>query len=216
MLMMVAMAVCCMAANAQNEVGQLTIQPKIGANLSTITGAKVNDESANLKFGFVVGAEAEYGLAPNFSVAAGVLYSQQGCDFGEYKVSIPDQFGNIHEGGWSKNQSKVAYLNIPIVANYYLAPGIAIKAGIQPGFLLSAKQKLDGIGETPSTDTDYKDACNTFDLSIPIGISYESDNFVIDGRYNLGLTKINKESISGEKDNRNSVIQVTIGYKFAL
>ena len=28
MLMIVAMTVCCMAANAQNEVGKLTIQPK--------------------------------------------------------------------------------------------------------------------------------------------------------------------------------------------
>lgn len=221
MLMIVAMAVCCMAANAQNEVGKLTIQPKVGFNVSNLTGAEIvtgtnSTESANMKLGLVIGAEAEYGIAQNFSVAAGLLYSMQGCDFGEFKASFPDAYGNIVEQGWSKNQSNVAYLNIPIVANYYLAPGFAIKAGIQPGFLLSAKKKIDGVGITPNEDIDFKKELNSFDLSIPLGLSYETDNFVIDGRYNLGLTKLNKESVSGEKDIKNSVIQVTIGYKFAL
>ena len=78
---------------------------------------------------------------------------------------------------------------------------------------MSAKRKIDGIGDTPSEDIDYKDALESFDLSIPLGLSYETDNVVIDGRYNLGVTKINKE---GDDSYKNSVIQFTIGYKFAL
>lgn len=219
MLMMVAMAVCCMAANAQNEVGQLTLQPKVGFNVASLTGAEVQTgsttESASMKLGFVIGAEAEYGISQNFSLAAGVLYSMQGCDFGEYKTFATVN-GQDYESGWSKNQNNYAYLNIPIVANYYLAPGFAIKAGIQPGFLLSAKNKMDGIGITPSETIDFKKDLNSFDLSIPLGLSYETEHMVIDGRYNLGLTKLNKESGDGVKDIKNSVIQVTIGYKFAL
>lgn len=212
MMMIVVMAVACLTTSAQNEVGQITLQPKIGMNITNITGAEIvtgtSTEKANFMIDFAVGVEVEYGLAEKFSLAAGILYSRQGCDFGEAKVIIGST-----SSGWDKNQDKLGYLNIPIVANYYLAKGFAIKAGIQPGFLLSAKKKVDGIGLTPSQNDDFKDACKSFDLSIPLGLSYETDNVVIDGRYNLGVTKINKE---GDKDMKNSVIQFTIGYKFAL
>ena len=49
------------------------------------------------------------------------------------------------------------------------------------------------------------------DFSIPVGISYEYNNFVVDGRYNFGVTKI----IDGF-DSKNSVFQITLGYKFDL
>ena len=219
MMMIVAMAVCCMAANAQNEVGQLTLQPKIGLNLANITDIKVkthslskDTESGSLKSEFAIGLEAEYGLAEKFSVAAGVLYSRQGTDLGEVRVfGNPD--GSVSEG-WDKYQISLGYLNIPVVANFYFAKGWAIKAGIQPGFLLSAKRKVDGLGATKSEDVDLKDTSKSFDLSIPLGISYEFNNhIVIDGRYNLGVTKINK---NGEQSCKNGVIQLTLGYKFAL
>lgn len=42
-------------------------------------------------------------------------------------------------------------------------------------------------------DVDYKDACKKMNISIPIGVSYEFSDFVIDAHYNLGLTKVNKE-----------------------
>ena len=50
-----------------------------------------------------------------------------------------------------------------------------------------------------------------------MGISYEFKvPIVIDLRYNLGLTKVNKESVSGVKDYKNNVVSLTVGYKFAL
>lgn len=206
--MIAVMAVAALTANAQNEVGQLTLQPKVGLNLANITSLKAGDESSNIKGDFAVGLEAEYGLAENISIAAGLLYSRQGCDFGEVKVEFLGQ-----TTGWDKNQVNLGYLNIPIVANYYLAKGFAIKAGIQPGFLLSAKQKVDGIGNTPSENIDIKDGYKSFDLSIPLGLSYEYEKAVFDLRYNLGVTKLNKE---GDESCKNSVIQFTVGYKFDL
>ena len=207
-MMIAVMAVAALTANAQNEVGQLTLQPKVGLNLANITSLKAADESSNLKADFAVGVEAEYGLAENISIAAGLLYSRQGCDCGEDKGEFMGQ-----TTGWDKNQVNLGYLNIPIVANYYLAKGFAIKAGIQPGFLLSAKQKVDGIGNTPSENIDIKDGYKSFDLSIPLGLSYEYEKAVFDLRYNLGVTKLNKE---GDESCKNSVIQFTVGYKFDL
>ena len=96
---------------------------------------------------------------------------------------------------------KPSYLNIPVLANVYVVPGLAVKLGVQPGFMI---------------DKDDAEDVNTFDLSIPVGLSYEYNNFVLDGRYNWGVTKINKHSVKGLDDTRNSVFQITLGYKFSL
>ena len=49
------------------------------------------------------------------------------------------------------------------------------------------------------------------DVSIPVGLSYEYSNFVLDARYNFGVTKVFENS-----DTKNSVFQFTLGYKFEL
>lgn len=178
--MIAAMMVATLSANAQNEVGQITLKPMAGITLATIT----DDSDAKMKVGFAGGAEAEYGLSEKFGITGGLLVSLQGCKD-------------------DNKSSNMTYINVPILANYYVIPGLAIKAGVQPGFLISASR--DG--------KDFKDDCNKFDLSIPIGASYEYQGFVFDARYNLGLTKFNKE---GSKSHKNSVIMITVGYKFSL
>ena len=183
LMMIVAMMVATLSANAQNEVGQITLKPMAGMTMSTIT----DYSNVKMKIGLVAGAEAEYGVAENFGVTAGLLYSMQGCkaDEGDGKMNLE-------------------YLNVPILANYYVMPGLAIKAGIQPGFLMSAK---DNDGDS------FKDEMEKVDISIPVGASYEFEDFVVDARYNFGLTKGNKH---GDKSHKNSVFMLTIGYKFAL
>lgn len=192
LMIMAAFMVAAVTANAQGEVGTLTIQPKIGMNLATMT--KMDD--TKLLVGMAGGIEAEYVVANNFSVALGALYSKQGCafdtDFDYYHYSLD-------------------YLNIPIVANYYIIPGLAIKAGIQPSFLMGAKRKLKADDYTNSVD--IKDDLKTFDLAIPLGASYEYKNFVFDARYNLSVLKVNKH---GDDKIRNSVIQFTLGYKLPV
>ena len=54
---------------------------------------------------------------------------------------------------------------------------------------------------------------NKVDLSIPIGLSYEISDFVIDARYNFGLTHIYKDDPGSSK---NGVIMLTVGYKIPL
>ena len=188
MMMIAAMMIAAISANAQNEVGQITLQPKAGVNLSTITG----DGDQKMKFGLVAGVEAEYGVAENFGVTAGVVYSMEGC---RYKNSGADKstFFNLD------------YINIPIMAQYYPVQGLAIKAGVQPGFNVRHKLSYDG-------DSGNIDGIKSFNLSIPVGLSYEISSFVIDARYNIGITKLVKDADQG----RNSTISLTIGYKFAL
>jgi len=69
------------------------------------------------------------------------------------------------------------------------------------------------------------DYMKTFDFAIPVGLSYEYQNFVFDARYNFGVTKVFDNAKSdwlglgvnmGDAKVHNSVFQFTIGYKFAL
>lgn len=172
------------ASFAQHSVGSFSLQPKVGVSLATLVGDHAGDPS--MKFGLVSGVEAEYQATDLIGVAAGLNYSMQGANY-------DDPIGD----------SKLEYINIPVVANFYVAKNFALKLGVQPGFLVSAK----------SGKLDVKDHCKTFDFSIPVGASYEISNFVIDARYNFGLTAIPDGLLDKV---RNSTIQLTVGYRFDL
>lgn len=149
------------------------------------TLATVTGNSDNkMKFGFVGGFDLGYDFSENFALTLGALYTMQGA-----KNDI---------GG----DGKLDYINVPLLANVYVTKGLAIKAGPQVGFMTRAKDE----------DEDIKDICNKVDFSIPVGLSYEFSNFIIDARYNIGVSKIVKGASSG----RNSVIMLTVGYKIPL
>ena len=199
LMIMAAFMVAAVTANAQGEVGSFTLQPKVGLNLTTMT----NLDESKLRVGMAGGIEAEYVIADKFSVAAAFLYSKQGTGFKKRNCA--------ECGAEITRRYSLDYLNIPIVANYYVIPGLAIKAGIQPSFLIGAKSKGKDHGE--KWDNNIKDDCKTFDLAIPLGASYEYKNVVFDVRYNLSVLKINKH---GDDKVRNSVIQFTLGYKLPI
>ena len=177
---MAAMVLSSVGAFAQYSAGDITIQPKVGLNVSTAG-------DADWKAGFAVGAELQYQLTDKVGLAGGLLYSMQGNKSKSVEIE-GEKFGGEK---WNPG-----YLNIPLTVNYYVVNGLALKAGVQPGFMI-AKDKAEGV--------------NTFDLSIPVGASYEYQNFVFDARYNIGVTKI----VDGA-DGYNNVIQLTVGYKFKL
>jgi hypothetical protein len=51
-------------------------------------------------------------------------------------------------------------------------------------------------------------------LGIPVGLSYEYKNVVLDARYYFGLTKI--DNTENPEDVRNRYFSVTLGYRFHL
>lgn len=193
MMMMLIMATVALTASAQNTLrdnGTFTLQPKVGIGIGALSGEwKTNSGVDNKsRIGFVAGVEGEYYANTWLGIALGVNYAQQG-----WKM----------EGNGLKETYKLDYLNVPLTGNFYVAKGLALKTGLQFGFLMSAKVE----------DVDVKNSCEKLNLSIPIGISYEISDFVLDLRYNLGLTKTNKDD--GNKL-RSDLLQITLGYKFAL
>jgi hypothetical protein len=192
------------ATYAQHAVGSFTLQPKVGMNIANMT----NMDNSDPRIGFVGGVEGEYQVSDIFSVSAGVLYSMQGCKFD----NSSEFMGQKLSGDLTL---KTDYINIPIMANVYVVKGLAVKLGVQPGFNVNAKAKgsasIAGIGGEKSFD--LGDEVKSFDFSIPVGLSYEYSNFVLDARYNWGLTKIYD---FGDDSPKNSVFQITLGYKFDL
>lgn len=191
LLVMVTALLFSVGAFAQHEVGTFTLQPKIGLNIASLT----DTEDSDPRIGFVGGVEGEYQFTDMLSLSAGLLYSAQGCKAEDEDLTI-----------------KTDYINIPILVNCYVVKGLAVKLGIQPGFNINSKAKVKEGGVTVEMDMDDLGCpSKTFDFSIPVGVSYEYSNVQVDARYNWGLTKI-----ADNLDCKNSVFQITVGYKFAL
>ena len=186
-----------LASFAQQEAGTLTIQPKAGLNITNYTGPY----QTTPRFGLAAGIELEYQFTKPFSLSAAVMYSMQG----EHVKGKAYGFTN-------SATLKTDYITIPIMANAYVYKGLALKAGIQPAFNVLAKYQVSIIGFEIGGDlSDVGIDVKTFDLSVPVGLSYEYKSFVIDARYNIGVMNIIKLD-----DARNNAVQITLGYKFRL
>ena len=157
--------------------------------------------------GVAAGAEFEYQATDMFSVSFGALYSMQGA-----KGSL------TYKGASLDATCKEDYINIPILANVYVVKGLAVKLGLQPGFNVNDKYhvKAGFAGFSGSGDFDPDEIgmpeAKSVDLSIPVGLSYEYNGFVLDARYNWGVTKLWGDNVDG----KNSVFQISLGYKFDL
>ena len=187
---------------AQNGVGDWSFMPKAGLNLATMT----NDDDAKIRPALTIGGEFGYVASPKVALSFGAMYSQQGC-----KGNVQGIDATI----------KMDYINVPIIAACRVTDNLSVKVGLQPGFLINDKVKVSANGASAEVGLkeSYEAAgmdvtIHKFDLSIPIGISYDFSNVQLDLRYNAGLTKI--FSSTGGEGTKNSVFQFTIGYKFGL
>lgn len=192
--------VATVSAFAQQPVGTLSVAPKAGINMAYMTDA----EDGKMKLGFVAGVDLTYQMTDVFALSGGLFYSQQGVKGSDYE-----------EGVKLDMTLKNDYFNVPVLANYYVAPGLAIKAGVQFGAILSANAEANASmgGSKIEVEQDVKDNYNSLDVAIPVGLSYEYSNFIIDARYNFGVTKSLKDIDEGSM---NNVLMLTVGYKFNL
>ena len=184
------------ATFAQHAVGSFTLQPKVGINVASLT----KSDNYDSRIGLAAGVEGEYQVSDIFSLSLGAIYSQQG---NKYDQTVSGQ--NV------KYTNKLDYVNVPIMANVYVVPGLAVKLGVQPGFNVNSKGKVVANTSVGSASKETELNAKSVDFSIPVGLSYEYKNVVLDARYNWGLTKV-----WDNLDSKNSVFQFTLGYKFEL
>lgn len=187
-MLVAALMLSSVATFAQHAVGSFNLQPKVGVSIANVTEFKGTDP----RVGLVAGLEGEYQATDIVSVSAGVLYSMQGAK---------GDWGNLIDA-----TNRLDYINVPIMANVYVVKGLAVKLGVQPGFNVSNK-----ISANNRATFDNLVKAQSVDVAIPVGVSYEYNNFQLDARYNWGVSKAYKFDKA-----KNSVFQITLGYKFDL
>jgi hypothetical protein len=179
--------------NAQDKEN-MSFGVKGGLNVSSITNADQDGVNSKSLIGFHAGFFGEFMISDKFAIQPEVLYSTQGV-----KLDFEGDKGDL----------KLDYINIPVMAKYYVADTFSLELGPQIGFLVSAKAKSGGVSE------DIKDQVKSTDVSLGFGASYYfAEKFMLGARYNLGLTQMQKDLATGESQSKNSVFQVSLGYKF--
>lgn len=162
---------------------------KAGLNIAKFSGGSDNTVIP----GFHVGGLAEIKIMERLSVQPELLFSTQGAHY-------------AFLGGSS--DFKLNYINVPVLAKFYVTEGFTVEAGPQIGFLVSAKDE----------GNDVKGDFKSVDLGFNFGAGYDfTKKFSVNLRYTLGLSDIrdsegsNYSPFDGVK---NSVFALSLAYKF--
>ena len=212
-----------LAASAQAE-SCWRLYPKIGVNLSKfpsdeilLMGAQHDYQlKSRYKQGFTAGAELSY-ERDVLSATLGLMYSNRGTKYKDYTYESPTYQEKV-----SGLQYTLHYLEMPLMGGYEITRGLRLKAGVQLGYLLKARFMSSSITtikedqdhstiEADETDIDVMDTFKKVDVCIPVGISYEYSNVVVEARYLIGVTT-NSDLVKA----RNSGFVFTVGYGFDL
>ena len=124
-----------------------------------------------------------------FAIQAEILYSAQGND-----------------------ELDLDYINIPILAKFYVVGGLNVYLGPQFGFNVNSSQ-LELVDENENT-VGFADAFDESDISGVIGAGFDLPfGLTIDARYNLGFSDLNNlEDFGFTESVKSRVFQVSVGY----
>jgi len=169
----------------------------LGISKSSITGGESWKDPIGLQVGAIMPV-LKFSESLSLRVEANI--SMQGAKWVEESF---DMEGKVN----------LLYLNAPVVVRYQTEKGFFGEAGLQPGILLSAKDKYE------DTTEDIKDYMNIFDLSIPIGIGYQiNEKFGVGFRVIPGISDIfeDDDDDSDDKADRNLVFALRGTYTLNL
>ncbi len=152
------------------------------------------------------GAFLTFSLSPMFAIQPEAMITTKGAKWSEGGASLSE---------------KLTYLQIPILAKVmFQTPGVvkpSIYAGPTLGFLLSAKESLEGTGQYDA-EGDVKDLYQSNDIGLILGFGVDvgagGGAVTFDGRYELGLSKIMKGGGGITPDIKNSQVRFLVGYSF--
>jgi len=182
---------------------------KGGLNFASLSTSSTAAQNYSNRTGYHFGAYALIKIA-KFGIQPEVIFSKQGQTY-----SFPSA---------SNLKSDYDYVNIPIMLKFYLAAGLNLQAGPQFGFLANQSNSISVINSSGTvTSAQLKDFVKSSDVSLGLGIGWDLPfGLNITGRYNLGLSDLNKQtgvnspliqSSLGTKEAKNQVIQISVGYR---
>ncbi|KGO92879.1 porin family protein [Flavobacterium subsaxonicum] len=187
-------------SNAQEDASNadsmaVSFGVKGGVNFATLNG---DIESPDSRTSFHVGVLAEFPIAEIFSIQAEALYSGQGAEF-DFEGSDGD-----------KAELQLDYINVPVLAKFYLFEGFSIEAGPQFSFLLNDEIDFNPNSNSGDSPTPFRDSLKTFEVGVAGGVTFQTAmGLFATARYNQGIT-----DIADDINVQNSVFQLGVGYKF--
>lgn len=175
---------------------------KAGVNFATVSGEIDEDVTKSMRTGAAVGGFLTFDLSESLSFEPEVLYSMEGVK------------AEFSEGGQTfESTAKVDVVQIPLLFRWAMpssgrTAGYVI-AGPSVGFIASAKLE-DPFG---GPDEDFKDDLKSTTVGVVVGAGVNFSQFLVEARYTAGLTDINKDNESGDK-NRLQVFSILAGIRF--
>jgi len=232
-------------AQAQAEKGKWTFIPMAGANL-------IVSEPLDYEIGVTAGVRVDWQATDKVAVSSGVFYSLERYRMNTLTANNDDwqatdkvavssgvfySLERYRMNTLTANNDlciNTGRMEIPLLANVYVYKNLALKAGIQANLRLHS-----GVRDQEESWSAYNlvltksfentgDAMHVFYFSVPVGISYEFNRFVIDLRYIFGLQNLrlsykSKNSFSSGQtttfyggyisDKKVNKLQLTIGYR---
>lgn len=143
--------------------------------------------STEIRAGFYGGIFMEFFISNRFGLQTDLVYSMQGGK----SEGLTDKFD---------------YVNLPVTLKIYvLKRALSVDAGVQGGYMISAK-----ISDNGNSQDIYDLIDNKFDVAIRFGASYKfAKRFHVGFHYNIGMIKL----VDG-MDNCNGVMQLGLGVRF--
>ncbi|MBS1749791.1 MAG: PorT family protein [Bacteroidetes bacterium] len=177
-------------ASTSFSFAQIKIRPGIiaGANYTTIEGKDV-DAGTQFRFGFHAGVMSDIKISDIVSIQPEIIYSTHGA-----KIEMEEGMGRIG----------LSYINLPLTLKAITKFGMYGTAGVEGGYLLSAKAK-NKAGDTKS----FKDMSKNFRAGWTVGAGYQSKAGIgIGFSYTSDFTSFLKDDKMNNSGFRGSVFYI--------
>jgi len=177
---------------------------KLGINFSGIAGSDVSDEWKR-KGGIAAGGFLVFGISESFAIQPEILISQKGA-----------KYENINNGEVLKAWSNLTFIEIPVLANFYIPMSGRTKfhpcffTGPFLGLKIRGKTRTEWRGEITESEIEDSRAMD-FGLIFGAGTSFTlgPGKIMIDVRHSWSLTSILKN-----QEVKNNVLSILFGYSF--
>lgn len=161
------------------------------------------------KSGFHLGGYVEVPVTSWFSIEPALYYSTKGQEVSQ--SLLENQF-------WSPKvtfSTNAQYIDLPVLAKFYIADGFYITAGPQVSYLLGNKVRAEGsifgfdlVDKKLAMDGSFRN----FDFAISGGAGYKFANGInLSASYDYGLSSLDQNSYL---DAYNRVAKISLGYMF--
>ncbi len=171
---------------------------KAGVNINKITGQSYKQ---GYNYNYQLGGFMQFNFSKRFGVQPEVNFVQTSSEFSNDPNDIYD---DIFRDG-SQKESKLSYLEVPVLLNINVGESKRVKLQVGPAFGGLLKQTVDSL---KSNGNIYKNA----EWSAIGGLWVQLPFINFGARYKLGLTNIN--AIDDKQTWKNQSIQIFVGVTF--